>query len=73
MLNDKFLERMKSYLNDEYEAFLDSYNKPNIRGLLVNNHVITNEMFESIFDLELAKIPYIDNGYFLKEENDFLI
>lgn len=69
MLNKVFLDRMKGYLSDEYDAFLDSYNKPNIRGLLVNRNMIDNKSFEDIFDLSLAKIPYLENGYYLTEEN----
>ena len=69
MLNEVFLERMKGYLGAEYEAFLASFNDLNIRSLQVNNSVISNELFESIFDLDIAKIPYLDNGYYLMEEN----
>lgn len=69
MLNEVFLKRMKEYLGNEYDNFLASFNDPNIRSLQVNNSVISNSEFESIFDLDIAKIPYLDNGYYLLEEN----
>ena len=69
MLNEVFLNRMKEYLGHEFDAFLDSFNDPNIRALQVNNSVISNEEFKRIFDLEIAKIPYLDNGFYLMEEN----
>lgn len=69
MLNQVFLQRMKEYLGNEFEAFLGSYNKPNVRSLAVNNSVISNQAFEAIFDLDIAKIPYLDNGYLLMDEN----
>ena len=69
MLNELFLKRMKEYLGNEYEAFLASYNNTNIRALTVNNNVISNIEFESIFDLKIEKIPFVNNGYYLLEEN----
>ena len=69
MLNLKFLERMKEYLEDDYEAFLASYNNKNIRAFTVNQNYISKEEFETIFDLEITKIPYLENGYYLNEDN----
>lgn len=69
MLNEKFLERMKEYLGSGYEAFLASYEKKNIRGISINKNVITNDLFEEIFDLDIKKIPYLENGYLLLNEN----
>lgn len=69
MLNEVFLRRMKEYLGSEYEAFLASYNNDNVRGFTINRNMISNSEFESIFDLYIAKIPYLDNGYLLLSEN----
>ena len=43
MLNELFLARMKEYLGDEFNSFLQSYSEENIRAFTVNNNVITNE------------------------------
>ena len=67
MLNPVFLERMKSYLNDDYKDFVNSYNEQNIRAFTINNRYITNELFEKIFDYSISKIPYTENGYYLNE------
>lgn len=69
MLNEKFLERMKEYLGCEYSKFLASYETKNIRGLSLNTNVIDNKTFEDIFDLDIKKIPYLENGYLLLSEN----
>lgn len=69
MLNEKFLQRMKEYLKDEYEAFISSYNNKNIRALTINENVITKEEFENIFDLKISKIPFLPNSYYLLEDD----
>ena len=69
MLNEVFLQRMKEYLGSEFDSFLASFNEPNIRSLQVNNSVINEDDFKSIFDLDIAKIPHLDNGYYLMDEN----
>ena len=69
MLNELFLNRMKEYLSDEYNLFLESYNNENIRSFTVNNNYISNADFESIIDLNIKKIPYIHNGYYLLDKD----
>ena len=69
MLNDKFLERMKEYLGNQFDSFLTSYENNNIRGISINKNVIDNQTFETIFDLDIKKIPYLENGYLLLSEN----
>ena len=69
MLNELFLKRMKEYLGDEFEQFLESYSHDNIRSFTVNNKYISNEEFENIFDLNIKKIPYINNGYYLLDKD----
>ena len=69
MLNDLFLNRMKEYLGDDYNLFLESYNNDNIRSFTVNNNYISNTDFESIIDLNIKKIPYIHNGYYLLDKD----
>lgn len=68
MLNPIFLERMKEYLSDEYIDFYESFFKPNVRALRVNNHYISTSKFQKIFDFKIKKIPYIKNGFYLFEE-----
>lgn len=69
MLNELFLSRMKNYLGDEYPKFIESYSNDNIRSFTVNNNYITNEEFEKIIDLNIKKIPYVHNGYYLLDKD----
>ena len=69
MLNELFLLRMKDYLGDDFNRFLESYSKDNIRSFTINNNYISNEEFEKIFDLNIKKIPYIHNGYYLVDKD----
>ena len=43
MLPEAFLERMKSLLGDEYDAFLATFEKPNVRGARINTLKIDPE------------------------------
>lgn len=68
LLNPFFLERMKNYLGTQYDSFYKSYNQPNVRGLNLNKKFQISPPFEQIFDVKIAKIPYIDGGYYLEED-----
>ena len=39
MLNAKFLEEMKAILGDEFAPFLNSFNNPPARGVIINPSV----------------------------------
>ena len=65
MLPEAFLKRMKSLLGDEYEAFLATFDKPNVRGARINTLKINPEDYIRSGRLELAAIPYADNCYHL--------
>ena len=69
MLNELFLARMKEYLNDEFDEFLASYSNENVRAFTLNNNLISNAEFESIIDLNIKKIPYVHNGYYLLDKD----
>lgn len=68
-LPEVFLERMQKMLGPEYKAFLDSYQAPRTFGLRVNTNKISCEEFERIVPFPVKKIPWIENGYFYKEES----
>ena len=68
-LPEKFKERMKELLQDEYEDFLASYEKKREYGLRFNtlkdiNQELT-EMVKDMFGLE--KIAWCDTGYYYDE------
>lgn len=68
-LSEKYLNKMKELLGDEYDDYLNSFNKKRIHSLRVNNAKISNEEFERICPFKIKRIPWIENGYYF-DEND---
>lgn len=60
-MNELFLNRMKDYLKDEYDAFVDSTAQPLLRGLRYN----PKKQFKRIEDLELT--PFSKDSYYVSE------
>lgn len=75
-----FLNRMKEYLQDEYEAFVASYNKPEVKGIRFNTlapgeylGALCNEKKDNISDLhmgdkEISKVPWCKEGFYYINE-----
>ena len=68
-LSEKYLNKMKELLGDEYDDYLNSFNEKRIHSLRVNNAKISNEEFERICPFKIKRIPGIENGYYF-DEND---
>ncbi len=68
-LPEKFEERMKGMLGEEYDQFAASYEKPRTWGLRVNTLKITPEEFVRIAPFHLKKIPWVENGFYYREED----
>ena len=68
MLPMAFLERMKLLLGDEYDAFLATYEKPNVRGARINTLKIDPAVYTSAKRLTLEPISYADDCYKLTED-----
>lgn len=69
-LPEKFLERMRWMLGEEYEAFWQTYEEPRRFGLRVNTMKISVEEFVALAPFHLTKIPWIDNGFYYEKEDD---
>ncbi|HIR12982.1 MAG TPA: RsmB/NOP family class I SAM-dependent RNA methyltransferase [Candidatus Choladousia intestinavium] len=69
-LPEKFLERMREMLGEEYEEFLETYREPREFGLRVNPLKISPEEFERAVPFHLERIPWTKNGYYYKKEDD---
>lgn len=68
-LPEEYTQRMKTLLGEqEFEAYLDSFEKKNVRGLRVNTLKISPEEFEKISPFSLKKIPWTDNGYYYEDD-----
>ena len=64
----EFVNRMKELLgNNEYEEFLNSYNKPRFYGLRVNTLKISVEEFLKISPFKLSPIPWTSDGFYYEE------
>ncbi len=64
MLPDKFCERMKTDLQDEYSDFIATYEKPPFSGLRVNTLKITPEVLCSTVDFCADVVPWCENGFY---------
>lgn len=62
-------EEMRALLGPEYEAYLDTYEKPLRQGLRVNTHKLTKEKWERMTPFGKERIPWIENGYYIERES----
>lgn len=64
----EFLDRMRELLGkNEYEEFLDSFNKPRLYGLRINTLKISAEEFLKISPFKLEPIPWTKDGFYYEE------
>lgn len=68
-LPERFTERMKELLGAEYEEFLACYQQEKKQGLRVNTAKISVEDFLKITPFSLIPIPWTQNGFFYREED----
>lgn len=67
-LPEKYLSDMKSLLGDEFDAYIDSFNKPSYHGLRINRLKLTGESFLKLSPFEVKKVNFIDNGFYYDNE-----
>ncbi len=65
----EFCRRMRDMLGEEYEDFIESFQKPRTFGLRVNTAKISCGEFEDLVPFPVKKIPWVENGYFYEEES----
>lgn len=68
MLPEKFMERMKGMLGEEYQAFLESFDRENHRALRVNKRKTTVAGFEKESPFGLRRVPWTENGFYYDAE-----
>lgn len=64
-MNDIFLTRMKQYLQDEYDAYLQTLNEPAYKGLRINLLKAERKRLESTFSLTPS--IFCKDGYYINE------
>ena len=68
-LPERFKQNMQTLLGDGYEAYLRSFEEGRVSGLRVNELKVSPEEFERIAPFPVARIPWIHNGFFVREED----
>ena len=63
MLPEKFTERMKRLLGDEYAKLATALEEPMVRGARVNTAKTDVQTFKAVTDLSLTALPYTDVGF----------
>jgi NOL1/NOP2/sun family putative RNA methylase len=63
-----FEDRMRRLLGEEYEEYLECYNKPHFGGVRVNTLKSTPEEFEHICPFAIRRIPWVRNGFYYDTE-----
>lgn len=64
----QFEDRMKRLLGNEYQEYLQCYQKPHYGGIRVNTLKISPEEFERLCPFSIRKIPWTNNGYYYKSD-----
>ncbi len=67
-LPESFLERMKKYLGDEFDAFVDSYNLPPTKGIRVNELKCTPQKLIELMPTKLTASPFCKDSFYSAEE-----
>lgn len=68
-LPEDYLRLMKELLNDEFDAYLNSFSKERSYGLRVNTSKISVDDFLKIAPFELEPIPWTEDGFYYREED----
>lgn len=63
-LPEKYKERMKLLLGEEYEKYIGALGEKPVRALRVNTDKISTEDFLRICPFPVEKIPYVENGFY---------
>lgn len=65
MISEEFLNKMNDLLGqEEYEAYLKTFEEERLYGLRVNTLKITPEKFTEMTALKLKPVPWIPNGFY---------
>lgn len=67
-LDQVFLDKMKEYLGQEYDTFLDSYDGSRFYGIKVNTLKISVEEFKKISPFKLIEVPWCKDGFYYKPD-----
>ncbi len=63
-----FKKRMRELLGEEFDDYKKALEKEPVKAFRVNTDKISLKEFEEINPFKSEKIPYVENGFYLKEE-----
>ena len=63
-----FLNKMKDLLKDEYEDYLESFNRQPIRSLRVNTNKISVSDFLKKMPYKLERVPWTSDGFYFEDD-----
>ena len=69
MIPEKFSERMKTLLGDDYAEFESALSEESVRGARVNEAKISVTDYLKATELDLSPIPYVDYGFIPRDCN----
>lgn len=69
VLPQEFKKRMKQLLGEEYEVFLESYEREPSQALRVNLLKITPQEFQRLAPFDLRPVPWTETGYYYGRED----
>lgn len=67
MLPNDFLTRMQNMLGDNYDKFVESFDKENFKSLRTNDLKGGSEEFLNSSSWDLEKIPWTSNGFYYND------
>lgn len=67
-LPEKFAERMKFLLGDDFDNYKKALDDNPVRAFRVNTDKISVEDFLKINPFDTKKIPYVENGFYFEDE-----
>lgn len=69
MLPEEFRKRMKKLLGTEYDSFEKTFSEEEVKAIRINTTKINVADFLKISPFKLEKIPYTDDGFYVKDKN----
>lgn len=67
-LPQDFMTRMQGLLGEEYEDFMESYEKESLGGLRVNTLKTDYETFKKLMPFTLKEVPWCPTGFYYEKE-----
>lgn len=70
LLPEDFREKMRKLLGKEYEAYLESFEKPCHNGLRVNTMKLSEEDWNRLSPFQTEPVPWIENGFYYNASDE---